>query len=52
MRVLHLIPDLTMGGAEMLVVNLLLALDRDQWAPRVVSMFLSLIHISEPTRPY
>lgn len=39
MRVLHLIPDLTMGGAEMLVVNLLLAMDQRRWTPRIVSMF-------------
>ncbi len=39
MRVLHLIPDLTMGGAQMLMVNLLGAIDHSRWTPRVVSMF-------------
>jgi len=37
-RILHLTPDLNSGGAEIMLFRLVLAMDRDSFAPVVVSM--------------
>ena len=37
-RILHVINNLHMGGAETMLVRLLSRLDRDRWSPRVVSL--------------
>ena len=37
-RVLHVINNLNLGGAEMMLVRLLDRLDRDRWSPHVVSL--------------
>lgn len=38
LRVLHIISDLSVGGAEMVLCNLLSALDRTQFEPLVISL--------------
>ena len=37
-RVLHVINNLNLGGAEMMLVRLLGRLDRTRWSPHVVSL--------------
>ena len=37
-RILHVINNLHLGGAETMLVRLLSRLDRDRWSPRVVSL--------------
>lgn len=37
-RICHVINDLPVGGAEMMLLKLLKRLDRDRWQPRVISL--------------
>lgn len=37
-RILHIISDLSVGGAEMVLCNLLSELDREKWQPAVISL--------------